>query len=106
MGTAVGAIDDVDLRLYLLAGTAAARVWRTFGSGAGAWSAAAFGALAATSSAARFAVALDPPRFLRTIRRRPEQERGQAAIREPMRAQREHDVVARVLGPRAQAVAG
>jgi signal transduction histidine kinase len=46
VGTAVGAIDYVDLGLYLLAGAAAARLWRTSGSGAGAWSAAAFGALA------------------------------------------------------------
>ena len=62
------------------------------------------GALASTASAATFAVALDPPRFLRTIWRRPEQEGVQAAIGELMRAEDEQDVVARVLGPMAELV--
>jgi signal transduction histidine kinase len=61
-------------------------------------------ALASTASAATFVVALDPPRSLRTIWRRPEQERVQAAIGELMRAQDEQDVVARVLGPMAALV--
>ena len=59
MGTAVAAIDYVDLGLYLLAGAAAARLWRTSGSGAGAWSAAAFGALAVIVVAGR-ALPSDP----------------------------------------------
>lgn len=61
-------------------------------------------ALASTLSAATFVVALDPPRFLRTIWRRPEQERVQAAIGELMRAQDERDVTARVLPPMAALV--
>jgi len=59
LGTAVAAIDYLDLGLYLLTGAAAARLWRTSGSGAGAWSAAAFGALAVIVVAGR-ALPSDP----------------------------------------------